>query len=193
MKPPNFLSIVIAVLGIATLVGGLATMRMTSEDCKHQQILTATSSAAENSKEAAAISNRTAASLSAAPSASVDKVEPRSIMRIHFPRDKELEFGARSLHLGRYPTEVAAKEAQTQFGAYITKCVNSSLTSDWAWWCHLDLLKRTKIEKDHGQWQLYLENVTVPEGMNLCAFLWVSPEMLEVPWARVPNNTCVFR
>jgi hypothetical protein len=114
-------------------------------------------------------------------------------MRIHFPRDKELEFGVRSLRLGIYPTEVAAKEAQTKFGAYITKCVNYSLTSDWAWWCHLDLLKRTKIEKDHGQWQLYLENLTVPEGMNLCAFLWVSPEMLEVPWARLPNNTCVFR
>ena len=104
-----------------------------------------------------------------------------------------LELGGRTLRLGVYPNEVSAKEAQTKFSEYITKCVTSEFTSDWAWFCHLDLLKRTKIEKDGNRWQLYLENLTVPEAMNLCAFLWVSPEMLEIPWARVYPNTCVFR
>lgn len=130
-----------------------------------------------------------------APSA--DVIEPRTIMRIHFPRKKVLEFGGRTLRLGTYQTETNAKQAQVEFGEYITKCITSSLTSDWAWWCHPDLLKRTKVEKDDTRWQLYLENISVPEGMNLCAFLWVSPEMLEVPWARRvkdgAGNTCVFR
>jgi hypothetical protein len=180
MRPPNVVFLAMATLALMILV-------VLQTNHRHKAVA------------AQAIPTHSTATIapSAAPSACADVIGPRAIMRIHFPREKELEEGGRTLRLGTYLSESDAKQAQTEFGQYITKCVTSSLTSDWAWWCHLDLLKRTKIEKDDKRWQLYLNNLTVPEAMNLCAFLWVSPEMLEVPWARRvkdgAGNTCVFR